>query len=73
MCAEWRVAAERYQSAGRRSDEKTCLQRSRRARRAFGMWAGRADLDEAWLAQRSERWRSRFAPSPVSGEGWGKG
>ena len=36
-----------------------------RAHRAFGMWAGRADLDEKWLAQGREHWRSRFASSPV--------
>ncbi len=42
----------RYQRDGIRPDE--------RARRAFGMWAGRADLDEEWLAQGRERWRSRW-------------
>jgi len=46
-------AFERYRRVGSRP--------GKRARRAFGMWAGRTDLDEAWLAQGRERWRSRWA------------
>lgn len=45
-------AFERYRKAGVRPGE--------RARRAFGMWAGRTDLDDAWLTQGRERWRSRW-------------
>ncbi|HEC33500.1 MAG TPA: type II toxin-antitoxin system Phd/YefM family antitoxin [Chloroflexi bacterium] len=45
-------AFERYRRAARRPGE--------RARRAFGMWAGRTDLDETWLAQGRKRWQSRW-------------
>lgn len=45
-------AFERYRRADRRPGE--------RARQAFGMWAERTDLDEAWLAQGRERWQSRW-------------
>ena len=31
-----------------------------RVGRAFGAWAGRADLDEVWLTQGRERWWSRW-------------
>ncbi len=44
---------ERYRKTDGHSDE--------RARQAFGMWAGRADLDEAWLSQGRERWQNRWA------------
>jgi len=39
-----------------------------RARRSFGMWAERADLDEAWLAQGRERWQSRWAGVTEDGD-----
>ena len=44
---------ERYRKAGSIPGERAC--------QAFGMWAGRADLDETWLTQGRERWRSRWA------------
>ncbi len=43
---------ERYQKTGRRPDK--------REHQVFGMWAGRDDLDDAWLTQGRERWRSRW-------------
>ena len=39
-----------------------------RARQAFGMWAERTELDEAWLTQGRERWRSRWAGVTKDGD-----
>jgi len=45
-------AFERYRKTRGRPTEQ--------ARRAFGLWADRTDLDDAWLAQGRQHWRSRW-------------
>ena len=49
-------AFERLRPQAARAKDRRAL-----ARAAFGMWAERADIDDAWLARGRARWRSKWS------------
>jgi prevent-host-death family protein len=48
-----------YEETRRRASPPTESQAAL-ARSAFGMWAGREDIDDAWLERGRQRWRSEW-------------